>query len=135
MQEMSQETVNEFKEMDRRLHKALTSSTKEEAEICTCNPERSGLRVRGAWMEERHAELFVAISVGDQTRTQNITMFLKDFAERSTDDKSEAHREVCRQDQESLRLSRRWRWVKCGIQFPEDPFRIVGSRQDRTMTS
>ena len=46
---------------------------------------------------------------------------LKDFAERSTDDKSEAHRGVCRQDQESLRLSRRWRWVRCGIQIPEDP--------------
>ena len=52
------------------------------------------LWVRGAWMEERHAEVFVAISVGDQTRTQNITMLLKDFAERSTDDKSEAHRKV-----------------------------------------
>ena len=43
---MSQETVDDFKEMDRRLYQVLISGFKGEAKNCVSNPERSGFR---AW--------------------------------------------------------------------------------------
>ena len=43
---MSQETVDDFKDMDRRLYQVFISCTKGEAKNHVCNPERSGFK---AW--------------------------------------------------------------------------------------
>ena len=45
---ISQETVDDFKDMDRRLFQVLISCTKGEAKNCVCNPERSGFM---AWKQ------------------------------------------------------------------------------------
>ena len=42
---MSQETVDDFKHMSRKLHQVLTSCTAGEARNHVCNPERSGFKV------------------------------------------------------------------------------------------
>ena len=45
---MSQETVDDFKELDRRLYQVLISCTGGEAKNHVCNPERSGFK---AWKQ------------------------------------------------------------------------------------
>ena len=35
-----------------------------------------------AWKDDRHAELFAAISIGDQVRTQRLTSLMAECAER-----------------------------------------------------
>ena len=45
---ISQETVDDFKDMDRRLYQVLISCTNGEAKNCVCNPERSGFM---AWKQ------------------------------------------------------------------------------------
>ena len=45
---MSQDTMNDLKEMDRRLYQLLVACTKGEAKNYVCNTERSGFK---AWKQ------------------------------------------------------------------------------------
>ena len=54
---MSQQTVDDFKETDRKLYQVLISFTKGEANYYVCNPERSGFK---AWKPSTGADRSVA---------------------------------------------------------------------------
>ena len=72
---MSQETVDDFNEMNRRAYQVLISRTKEEAKNNVCNPERSGFK---AWTQMvRHIM---------QTWGQEVAEFEMKFAEKIDED-------------------------------------------------
>ena len=74
---ISQETVDDFRDIDRRLFQVLISCTEGEAKNCVCNPERSGFM---AWKQMVRGHFYLRTG-SDIMKTQNAAECQKHHAD------------------------------------------------------